>query len=134
MKQTERVADICEKILNYLQSRPVHQLTHLTYGNIQVAINEYSEDVLKAVQYLCNIKVLSVHYEFCDNDNDEYFPLSLDDVNDAQNLGTLVHPETGELIQDYKDKVLKYFRFDEINMKVLKNEKQLQRQNEVKDF
>ncbi|MDD2815219.1 MAG: hypothetical protein PHP00_05705 [Thiotrichaceae bacterium] len=103
---------ICEKIFDYLLSRPLNQLKHLTPGSIQVAIGEYRSDVdfLRAIQYLCGAQqVLSAHYEFFDGD-DDYYPLSYADVDDALTHGTLVHPETGELIQDYKNRVLMYFK------------------------
>lgn len=101
----------CEKILDYLLSRPVDQLSHLTYGSLQVAIGGSDEDIVRAVQYLCisKVGVLTAHYELSDNDEDIYYPLSDEDIREAGIHGTLVHPETGELVPDYADKVLMYF-------------------------
>lgn len=105
---------MCEKIFDYLLSQPVDQLTHLTYGSIQVAIGEYQSDVeiVRVIQYLCGDRtpVLSLHFKLSDNDDDDIcYPLDYDDIRDARIHGTLVHPETSELIENYESKVLMYF-------------------------
>jgi hypothetical protein len=103
---------VCEKIFNYLLSRPVNQLKHLTHGSLKVAIGEYRSDVdvLRAIQYLCGDRthVLSLHFEFLDDENN-YFELGYDDIREAKITGKLVHPETGEYIENFEDKVLMYF-------------------------
>ena len=103
---------VCEKIFNYLLSRPISQLKHLTHGSLKVAIGEYCSDVdvVKAIQYLCGDRapVLSLHFELVD-DEDNYLPLEDDDIRDAKRTGKLVHPETGEYIENFEDKVLMYF-------------------------
>ncbi|SJM91467.1 conserved hypothetical protein [Crenothrix polyspora] len=103
---------VCEKIFNYLLSRPKNQLKHLTHGSLKVAIGEYRSDVdvLKAIQYLCGdrVPVLSLHFELVD-DQDNYLPLKDADIRDAKKTGKLVHPETGEYVENFEDKVLMYF-------------------------
>lgn len=102
---------VCEKIFNYLLSRPLNQLKHLTYGSLKIAIGEYRSDVdfLKVIQYLCGdrVHVLSIHFELMENN--DYFQLDYDDIRDAKNTGRLVHPETGEYIDNFEEKVLMYF-------------------------
>lgn len=102
---------VCEKIFNYLLSRPLNQLKHLTHGSLKIAIGEYRSDIdfLKAIQYLCGdrVHVLSIHFELMENN--DYFQLDYDDIRDAQDTGRLVHPETGEYVDNFEEKVLMYF-------------------------
>jgi len=103
---------VCMKIFDYLLSRPFNQLKHLTYGSLKVAIKENLSDVdlLKAIQYLSGgrVPILSPHFEFIDED-DEPFDLDNKDIRDAQEKGKLVHPGTGEYIENFEDKVVIYF-------------------------
>jgi uncharacterized beta-barrel protein YwiB (DUF1934 family) len=103
---------VCVKIFDYLLSRPFEQLRHLTVGSLQVAIGEYHSDIdiLRIIQYLCGDRtgVLSLHFEFLD-ENDEYYTLNNEDVKNAKIIGKLVHPRTGEYVENFEDKVLMYF-------------------------
>jgi len=102
----------CVEIFDYLSSRPVSQLKHLTLGSLKNAVkNHYSDiDMLTAIQYLCGdaIPVLSLHFEFID-DNDQSFDLGNHEIIEAKKEGKLVHPGTGEYIENYEEKVLMYF-------------------------
>jgi len=103
--------DICVKIFDYLLSRPIDQLRHLTTGSLKVAIGENRSDIdlIKVIQYLCGDRtgVLSLHFEFVDEEN--YYPLDNDDIKYAQNTGKLSHPRTGEYVENFEEKVLMYF-------------------------
>jgi len=103
---------ICVKIFDYLLSRPFSQLKHLTYGSLKVAIKENTLDIdlLKAIQYLSGdrVPILLPHFEFID-EYDESFDLDNEDIRHAQKIGKLVHPRTGEYIENFEDKVVMYF-------------------------
>lgn len=104
--------DVCVKIFDYLLSRPTNQLKHLTYGSLKNAIgdNPSDTDILTAAQYLCGDRtpVLSLHFEFSDKE-DEFIYLEYDEVRWAKSTGKLVHPVTGEDIDNYEDKVFMFF-------------------------
>lgn len=103
---------VCVKILEYLLSRPINQLKHLTYGSLKLAIGENRSDIhiLQAIQYLCGDRasILSLHFEFID-ENEQSFDLDDDEVKHAQKTGKLAHPKTGENIENFEDQVLMYF-------------------------
>jgi len=104
--------DICLEIIEYLISRPIKHLRHLTYSSLKIAVKgRYSDvDMLAAIQYLSGdaVAVLSLHFEFID-EYDESFDLDCQEVSEANKEGRLVHPRTGKYIENYKDKVLMYF-------------------------
>ncbi len=105
--------EACTKIFDYLLSYPVDQLTHLTYSVLKKTIgdNYSTAELLKATQYLCGDKVslLSLYFEISDED-DYYVDINYDDIRYARKTGKLIHPRTGEIIEDYEAKVFIYFK------------------------
>lgn len=106
----ERQSKICTKVLEYLLNTP--KLCHITYGSIKIVINSNYTDaeILKAVQYLCgdSTNLLETGFEFIENE--EHYQISKDQVKFAQDTGIFVHPQTGEMIDNYKEKVFMYFK------------------------
>ncbi|BDA76001.1 hypothetical protein CAL7716_101670 (plasmid) [Calothrix sp. PCC 7716] len=105
-------SEICIALLNYLLRIPMDRSCHITFGSLKIAINNEHTDVelLKAVQYLCGdrTKLLEVNFELIENE-ENIFSLSKSDVAAARKTGMLIHPETGEIIEDFEEKVFMYF-------------------------
>lgn len=105
-------SEICIAILNYLFHDKSKNITHITYTSLRkVTGDKYAnEDLLMAIQYLCGdrIKLLDAKFELIENE--QLFDISNIELKEARETGVLVHPETGELIKDYEDKVFIYFQ------------------------
>ena len=108
----EPQSDICLSILDLLLKLPTDKPSHLTYGRLRNTISQSYADreLLLAVQYLTGdrTQLLELHYELIDEDDIPY-PLDDDSVRLAQETGELFHPETGDIVNNYKDKVVLYF-------------------------
>ncbi len=104
---------VCLSILNYLLRVPSKQLSHITYGSIRNVVDRkfQDSDLLIAIQYLSGdrTKLLDVEFELID-ENDNVFPLPSSEVKIAQETGELIHPENGEAVNNYEDKVFMYFK------------------------
>jgi hypothetical protein len=102
---------ICIAVLDYLLMVPT--LQHITYGSLRIVVGSgYSnQDMLKAIQYLCGdyVSLLEANFELIENNND-VFELSNNEVSLAEATGKLFHPETGELVSNFKEKVFIYFK------------------------
>ena len=100
---------ICNLVFQYLLSRK--KAKHITYHRFKVlvGVNYLDEQILEAINYLCGSRVnlLSAKFEFIDGER--VFPVEVGDVKEADSSGELVHPETGELVKNYKEKVSIYF-------------------------
>jgi len=109
---SKSISDICVKILDFISRKPLVQLEHMTQGSLKSAIrNQYSDaDFLSAVQYLAGSKVslLEIKFEFIEDD----FIFQIDDsvIKEAIRDGYLAHPSSGELVDDFEEKVFLYFR------------------------
>jgi len=106
-------SEICIAILGYLLRVPTNNLQHITYGSFRKVIGtNYSDnDLIQAIQYLCGdyINLLEAKFELIEND-DNIFALSDDEVSLAQKTGMLIHPDTGEVVNNFKEKVFMYFK------------------------
>ncbi len=84
----------------------------ITYASLRkITGDKYAnEDLMMAIQYLCGdrVQLLDVKFKLIENDN--FFDISNSELKEARETGELVHPETGELIKDYEEKVYIYFQ------------------------
>lgn len=105
-------SQICISLLNYLLGIPTDRQCHITFGSLKIVIDKNHTDVelLKAVQYLCGdrTKLLEINFELIE-DEENIFPLSKSEVKIAQKTGELIHPETGQIINNFEEKVFMYF-------------------------
>lgn len=106
-------SEISLAVLDYLLRVPVKNLAHITYGSLKKVVgqNYTNDDVLKAIQYLCGerMNLLEMNFEIIEND-ENIFMLSKEEVKIAQETGQLIHPETGKLVNNFKEKVFVYFQ------------------------
>jgi hypothetical protein len=103
---------ICAEILDYLLHVEASHPLHITYGSLRkvVGTNYGDNELLTAVQYLCGerIHLLDAKFELIDSDN--CINISNSELNFARETGQLIHPENGELIRNYEEKVYIYFQ------------------------
>lgn len=113
-------SQICMEIVDYIFSVPCDQLAYLTYGTFRsITQNKYSnQELLPAIQYLHGdvMKVLEVKFEYIEDGED--YPLNKGEVANAEETGYLIHPETGEEIANFRDKVFVYFDAQKIRQEL----------------
>lgn len=103
-------SQICTSILDYLLKGRFKESWHITHAHLRNAVGNYDDaQILAAVQYLCGDKVnlLEIRFELIDESG--IYPLDNSEVRYAETTGRLVHPESGQLIDDFDEKVYIYF-------------------------
>jgi hypothetical protein len=117
-------AKICMDILDYLLRVPIQNLLHISYGSLKTVISQRVEeaDLLMAIQYLSGERtpILEVKFEFIEDD--EIYCLPNSEIKLARETGQLVHPETGELIDDFEDKTYMYFEPSQLAKEIKKSD------------
>ena len=102
-------AEICVSILDYLLRVP--RLSHITYGSLRKVIGDKykDEDLAALIPYLTGdqINLLEANWELIENN--DVFSLLVSQVKDADKTKVLYHPDTGELVENFEDKVFIYF-------------------------
>lgn len=86
------------------------QINHLTFTRLGELMGlETSEDLLKATQYLCGVRInlLSIRFELIDGD--DAHQISGSELAEARKTKVLMHPETGKPISDFEKKIYPYF-------------------------
>ena len=100
-------------ILEYLLNTNESIYSYIRYGSFHKIIgNEYDDStILIAVQYLCGERtnLLNANFEIIDDD-ENCFEITDDDLHLARETGQLFHPENGELIHNFEEKVYIYFQ------------------------
>ncbi len=88
-----------------------HTLTARSFLDAIPLAHTYTQELVFALNYFCNERVplLEMAFALWDSIENELIPLSYDDINFAEKTGELVNPETGDLIKNYKDKVLVFY-------------------------
>lgn len=112
-------AEICVSILDYLLRSP--KLSHITYGSLRKVVGDKykNEDLLATIPYMTgdSTNLLEVNFELIVDD--EIFPLAVSEVKIADRTKTLYNPETGELVENFEDKVFMYFSPSSLVKKII---------------
>jgi hypothetical protein len=109
-----RLGAACLAVANYVCAGK--DLRHLTFGKMRRIANQNSEvdlserELVALAAYLCrdDLRVLRAGFEFVD-ENDQIFPVSKGDLNLAEKERAFPHPETGQLVENFKDHILIFF-------------------------
>ena len=102
---------ICHEILSYINKNLSKNISHLTYIRLSEIANlaQVNAPLLKSIQYLCGERVPLLEVKFELIDNGLHHEVTVDEYNQALDDNYLNHPETGEVITDFKNKVHIYF-------------------------
>lgn len=107
------VLKICLNIIEYLKKIDFSKVSYITYGDLrqQLKDNEENHLLLQAIQYLSGdrIHLLDIKFELITED-DESIEVSKQELSHARAVGTLIHPDTGEAIGNFEEKVFIYFQ------------------------
>jgi hypothetical protein len=105
-------AQICMKILDFVEATPRDELHFLTFKTLCRATGREKVDLelLAAINILAGSRLglLDAHALFVDDDEDEH-ELSPADISEARATGELIHPETGESVPDYESHLIPFF-------------------------
>ncbi len=114
--QNRLVRKMCEQVINFLASHRAKRLNHITLGTFLAELKLPSDEanyrhLLEATEYLCNSQTHLLNRRFTLILPEEDDHVAVDDATMAQAFasGNLIHPKTGEPVEDFKDKLYPYF-------------------------
>lgn len=95
---------LCLALVELIAQGVVHRLTFGQLAKLADKTAAEQRDVACAIQYLTghDLHLLDLEFEFID-EADQAFYFDAEAMEVARKEGTLFHPETGELIEDYED-------------------------------
>lgn len=103
---------LCVKLIEFMQKQPTHELEMLTFANIGSILERdpLDEHVIRAITILVSssLHVLERHHIFIDEQEQEH-EISKTEFKQIYKTGEYAHPVTGELIENWKEKVVPYF-------------------------
>lgn len=108
----QRTAELCLQIVRSLLKLPDHEGQFLTYTSLQKLANANAIDsqLVSAVAFLTSSRFAVLHPrgQLVDEEGNE-FTLDNDEFQELIVSGTVVHPKTGEVIQNAKELVIPFF-------------------------
>ncbi len=106
------VVNAYSRILDHIFSEHCKNMQHMAFSSFSRIVNNPSiehETLVKLVFHIINIaELLDLKYEFIDGE-DSCFQISDEIIKEAQKTGLFGHPETGDLVESYEEKVFMYF-------------------------
>lgn len=110
--QDDPAAQVCLRIVNFIVNLPIGEQEFLTFRSLSHAAGKDGVDseLLKAVMILASSKIaaLDARALLVDDDDTEH-EIDPEELAEARRSGELVHPETGEIIVDFEDRVVPFF-------------------------
>lgn len=107
-----RAVELCFQIVDFVAKLPADHSRMLTFKTITHITGKKSvdDDLLAAINILASTRIaaLDAHAMLVDDDNEEH-EIEPSELASAQATGTLIHPETGEKVSDYEEKVFPFF-------------------------
>ena len=84
-------------------------------GNLSFTDEINNDKIYIAIQVLCNPKVslLRLEYFFVD-ENDDFYPVNVGEVMDAEKNHIFEHPVTGDILTDYEDFIFPFFSLKKV--------------------
>lgn len=103
--------NICVKVLVYVVNYPAGKLSYITYGSLRKVIGtDYrDEQLLLSIQYLCGDRASILNMKFELIDGSDTYIIPNEDVSSARTTGILIHPDKGERIDKYEEKLVIFF-------------------------
>lgn len=106
------VLTLCLKIVDFVASLPPDEARFLTFKTIIHGAQKTAvdDDLLVALNILANTRIaaLDAHAMLVDEDQEEH-EIAPNDFAEAQRSGLLIHPETGEPVLDFEQRVYPFF-------------------------
>lgn len=105
-------ATLAQGIIDFMGKLNKQELRMLTLPTLLQAIgrDQVNQEFLAALAILASSRVhaLDAKAFYCEED-DEEFHVDATELATARSIGSLVHPTTGELIDDFESKLIPYF-------------------------
>ncbi|RWM27783.1 hypothetical protein [Mesorhizobium sp.] len=103
---------LCLQIVDFVAKLPAEHSRMLTFKTMtNITGKKYVDDsLLAALNILASTRVaaLDAHAMFVDDDNEEH-EIEPQELALAQSTGKFIHPETGEEVPNYEEKVFPFF-------------------------
>lgn len=109
--------ELCCVMVDFLTSEQAKPLKHITYITLVNGLNLDIENgdaqvrLIKVTDYLSSnrLHLLNMHFQFIESDSSEPIPVEDDELSHALHTGEFYHPQSGQLVENYKMYLYPYF-------------------------
>lgn len=103
--------ELCLKLFERLAATPIGDLEMLTYPTLARILErpKVDHEVVIAVGILVTSSLHALEARALLIDDDQEYELDASQVAHAERTGELLHPESGELVEDFDSKLMPFF-------------------------
>jgi hypothetical protein len=110
LMSNESMLRACIEILDYLKTQPRESLRFITFGALRRAAKvEDPKELLPIAQYLAGSRLHLLDTCYLLVEGDKEFEIESDEVLAARSAGVLFHPDRGEPVDEFEEKLIVYF-------------------------
>lgn len=113
---------VCVKIIDFICSISNKKaLKYIPYNSLCKTTNSSPEDIFQAINAMLknNIPVLDIKFEFIEFDDSEPIEIPYEDIIEARITNIFIHPDTGERIENFKNKIFMYFSLSDFGKEIV---------------
>lgn len=115
----DRMSRACTDVVEYLLSTPTENLRFITFGALSRAAKmDTAHEVLPVAQYLSGARIHLLDTCYLLVEDDEEYDVCSEDVLEAKRTGILYHPDLGEPVSDFEEKLIVYFALSSTGKKM----------------
>lgn len=103
------------KIVNFFSNHDPKHHNMLSMSSFLDSIPDGRNDIASfstALLYLSHSKnpLLEMEFKYFDEASECYLDIDMDDIHEAENSGILYHPDSGVKIENYKEKIIIFYK------------------------
>ena len=104
--------ELCLRIIDSLSTLSDEETRMLTFTSFKNVVDKKSidEELIRAISLLANTSIHALDSKLLFVDDDEHeFEIDKEELAKAKRTGFLIHPETGEPVEEFESKIIPFF-------------------------
>lgn len=118
----QNIQVICIRIIDYICSiSNKNTFKYISYSSLCKITESTPEEVFQAVfaMFKYNLPILDIKFEFIEFEHSDPIEIPNEDVFEANITNIFFHPDTGEPVKNFKNKIFMYFSLSDFGKEIV---------------
>lgn len=118
----QHIQIVCVKIIDYICSiSNKNEFKYISYNSLCQKTKSSSEDIFQAISAMIknNLPVLDIKFEFIEFEDSAPIEIPNEDIIEAHITNIFIHPNTGEPVESFKNKIFMYFSLSDFGKEIV---------------
>lgn len=112
---------VCVKIIDYICSiSNKNAFKYISYNSLCKKTKSSPEDIFQAISTMIinGLPVLDIKFEFIEFEDSTPIEIPSEDIIEARITNIFIHPDTGEPVESFKNKIFMYFSLSDFGKEI----------------